>query len=212
LALLLCAPLWACSRPDRPPGNSVRASTGGEGHRHLTLRPSPRSSSKPKKSSRDVIEHVFPLKPASVVDYGPGHHDYPATDVFAPIGTRFVAVTSGVVDYVSRVDSWRPEEDDPATRGGLSVAIVGDDRVRYYGSHLSEVADGIYEGRRVEAGELLGLVGTSGNARGTSPHLHFGVSRPTYSKDWETRRGEVDTYPLLRAWQSGRNVIPKLPS
>ena len=91
------------------------------------------------------------------------------------------------------------------------MAIVGDDEVRYYGSHLSEVAPGIRPGRRVEAGQLLGLTGKSGNAAGTAPHLHFGVSRPTFPEDWEVRRGEVDTFPLLQAWESGRNLTPELP-
>lgn len=155
--------------------------------------------------------YEFPIVPASVADYGPGHHDYPATDIFAPMGTPVVAVTSGVVEYVSRRDNWDPDVDHPATRGGRSVAFIGDDGVRYYGSHLSKVAPGIAPGVRVEAGDVLGLTGDSGNARGLTPHLHFGVSRPTFSTDWEVRRGEIDTYPLLRAWESHRNVTPDLP-
>lgn len=162
------------------------------------------------KSTHRVLDHVFPLVPSSVADYGPGHHDYPATDIFAPEGTPFVAVTSGVVDYVSRQDTWDPAVDDPATRGGISVALVGDDGVRYYGSHLTKVAPGIVPGVRVEAGQVLGFTGDSGNARGTTPHLHFGVSHPTFPTDWEVRRGEVDTYPLLRSWQAHRNASPVL--
>jgi peptidoglycan LD-endopeptidase LytH len=162
-------------------------------------------------TARNRLAHVFPLDPPSAGDYGPGHHDYPATDIFTAIGTRFVAVTEGTVDFVSRVDEWDPAVDDPATRGGLSVAIVGDDGVRYYGSHLSKVAPGIEPGVRVEAGELLGFTGRSGNAATTAPHLHFGVSHPTFPHDWEVRRGEVDTFPLLQAWEAGRNVTPAVP-
>lgn len=157
-----------------------------------------------------ALEHIFPVQPPSVSDYNPGHHDYPATDIFCPVGSRFVAVTAGKVDFVSRTDPWDPGVDDPSTRGGLSVAIVGDDGVRYYGSHLSEVAEGIEPGVRVRAGELLGLTGDSGNAAGTSPHLHFGVSHPTFPRDWAVRRGEIDTFPLLQAWAAGGNVTPDI--
>jgi murein DD-endopeptidase MepM/ murein hydrolase activator NlpD len=152
--------------------------------------------------------HVFPLSPASVADFGETHHDYPATDIFAPVGTEVVAVTDGVVDFVSRVDTWDPATDDPALRGGISVAVVGDDGVRYYGSHLSSVDDGIEPGVLVRAGQRLGLSGRSGNARDTPPHLHFGLSRPTTPDDWMVRRGEVDPFPYLEAWRRGEDLTP----
>jgi hypothetical protein len=156
--------------------------------------------------------HVFPLDPPSVGSYSPGGHAYVATDIFAPTGTRFVAVTSGVVQGVTRVDVWDPEVDDGATRGGLSVALVGDDGVRYYGSHLSDVAVGLDPGVRVEVGQLLGLVGVTGSARDTPSHLHFGISRPTTFDDWEVRRGEIDPVPLLDAWRAGDGTAtPALP-
>jgi peptidoglycan LD-endopeptidase LytH len=157
------------------------------------------------------LHYVFPVRSQGKVSYGRFHHDYPAADIFCPIGSEFVAVTDGVVDYVSRLDTWDPQVNDGATRGGLSVAIVGDDGVRYYGSHLSQVADGIEPGARVEAGQLLGLTGHSGDARGVTPHLHFGISRPTKPDDWQVRRGEVTPYNYLRAWQRGEDVTPKLP-
>jgi murein DD-endopeptidase MepM/ murein hydrolase activator NlpD len=145
-----------------------------------------------------------------VARYGRYHHDYPATDIFCPVGSRFVAPTSGVVDYVSTTDRWTPRVDDPATRGGLSVAIIGDDHVRYYGSHLSAVAKGIAPGVRVEAGQLLGLTGKTGDARFTAAHLHFGISHPTTPTDWKTRRGEISPYKYLRAWQVHKSLAPQL--
>jgi murein DD-endopeptidase MepM/ murein hydrolase activator NlpD len=83
--------------------------------------------------------------------------------------------------------------------------------VRYYGSHLSGIAPGIYPGMRVTAGQLLGYVGASGDARGKDPHLHFGISHPTTPDDWKTRRGELDPYPYLVAWKKGINLSPELP-
>ena len=149
--------------------------------------------------------HVFPLNPPGT--YSPGGHAYLATDIFAPVGTPFVAVTSGVIQGVSRLDTWDPDVNDGATRGGLFVSLIGDDGVRYYGSHLSEVAEGIEAGVRVEAGQLLGLVGISGSARDTPPHLHFGISRPTDLDDWEVRRGEIDPVPFLDAWLAGDTAM-----
>jgi murein DD-endopeptidase MepM/ murein hydrolase activator NlpD len=153
--------------------------------------------------------HVFPVQGAKV-SYSPYHHDYPAADIFCPVGSQFVAVTDGVIDYVSREDVWDPATDDPAVRGGLSVALIGDDGMRYYGSHLSAVADGIEPGVRVAAGQLLGLTGKTGDARSTSPHLHFGISHPTTPTDWKVRRGEISPYRYLRAWQRGENLTPAL--
>ncbi len=145
------------------------------------------------------------------VRYGKFHHDYPAADIFCPIGSSFVAVTDGIVDYVSYEDSWSAATNLGADRGGLSVAIVGDDGVRYYGSHLLQIADGIAPGARVRAGDLLGLSGDSGDARGVESHVHFGISHPTTADDWATRRGEIAPYRYLRAWQRGERLAPTLP-
>jgi len=157
--------------------------------------------------------HVFPLQPPSAAGFAEGtaSHGYPATDIFAVVGTKFVAVTDGVVNFVSYKDLWDPAHDDPSLRGGLSVAIIGDDGLRYYGSHLSAIAPGIKPGVRVKAGQLLGLVGNTGDARNTTSHLHFGISRPTYPDDWKARRGQVDPFPYLQAWRDGHNVTPPLP-
>jgi murein DD-endopeptidase MepM/ murein hydrolase activator NlpD len=62
----------------------------------------------------------------------------------------------------------------------------------------------------VSAGQLLGYVGASGNAEGKESHLHFGISHPTFPDDWKTRRGEIDPFPYLKAWESGVNLTPLL--
>lgn len=157
------------------------------------------------------MPHVFPVVPADAATYARAHHDYPATDMFAPAGTEFVAVTNGVIEEVSRTDVWSAANDGLCTRGGLFVSLVGDDGVRYYGSHLSAVAPGIEPGARVVAGQLLGYVGSSGNARGVSPHLHFGISRPTGPNDCGVRRGEIWPYEYLNKWKAGENAVPVLP-
>jgi murein DD-endopeptidase MepM/ murein hydrolase activator NlpD len=151
--------------------------------------------------------YAFPVQNAEC-RYEPYHHDYPAADIFCPVGSAFVATTDGVVDFVSKVDQWDPSTDVPAHRGGRSVALIGDDGWRYYGSHLAEVAEEIEPGVRVAAGQLLGRTGRSGNARGTPPHLHYGISHPTTPDDWQVRRGELPPYAYLQAWQRGEMVVP----
>jgi len=151
--------------------------------------------------------YTFPVR-AAWVEYTPYHHDYPAADIFCPVGSEFLATTSGVVDFVNRVDRWEPATDSPADRGGIMLAIVGDDGWRYYASHLLGIAEGIEPGVRVTTGQLLGWTGRSGNARYTDPHVHYGISHPTNPEDWQTRRGEIPPYEYLQAWERGEHKTP----
>jgi len=148
-----------------------------------------------------VETYTFPIHGCSA-SYARSHHDYPATDIFAGYGCRFVAPITGRVDEVSRVDHWSPGTNRGADRGGLSVSIVGVDGVRYYGSHLSRIAAGIKPGLYVRWGATLGFVGRSGDASAT--HLHFGISWPTPPGKWWVRRGEVWPWRYLDAWRSGQ--------
>lgn len=115
----------------------------------------------------------------------------------------------GIVIETSRQDNWSGRENLGSTRGGKFVSILGDDGVRYYGSHLRSVAKGIEAGVRVTAGTKLGEVGTSGSARGTPPHLHFGISWPTEEGIWWVRRGMVSPFAFLQAWERGEMKSPK---
>ncbi len=152
--------------------------------------------------------HVFPVR--GHTSFSRFHHDYPATDIFAACNTRVVAPTAGVLLEVRRVDHWRPAVDNPATRGGKSVSLRGVDHVRYYGAHLRAVASHLRPGRHVRAGALLGRVGQTGNARGIGCHLHFGLSPVCHATgDWWIRRGEVNPFRFLRAWQQHRNLSPR---
>ncbi len=136
------------------------------------------------------------------------HHDYPASDIFAAKGCRFVSPVDGRVDEVIRVDEWDQKSNVGRDRGGLSVSVVGVDGVRYYGSHLSAIGSGIKPGLRVKAGQTLGLIGNTGSARVTPPHLHFGMSWPTAPGMWWIRRGSVSPQAYLNAWRDGRQLSP----
>ncbi|MPZ60792.1 MAG: peptidoglycan DD-metalloendopeptidase family protein [Propionibacteriales bacterium] len=156
---------------------------------------------------RERRRYVFPVRGGA--SYGAAHHDYPAADMFADCGTPVVTPASGVVLQVTRRDSWDWGDDAPALRGGLSWSVGGDDGVRYYGSHLRAISDGVRRGEWIPAGTRIGTVGQTGNAAGTGCHLHFGISPLCERPDgWWVRRGIIPPYAFLRAWESGRDRSP----
>ncbi len=151
--------------------------------------------------------YTFPVANCAV-NYARAHHDYAATDILAKAGCKFVAPINGIVDEVSRIDTWRSPPNLGITRGGLSVSIIGEDGVRYYGSHLRSIPENIQPGVPVMAGDVLGAIGSTGSARGTAPHLHFGISWPTPPDTWWVRRGEVLPWKYLDAWKKGKDLSP----
>lgn len=100
-------------------------------------------------------------------------------DIFAPRGTPVTSTTRGVVVAIN-----------DRGLGGRQVWVLGPAGERHYYAHLDDWAPGLAEGDVVEAGAALGTVGNSGNARGTPPHLHYGV----YGSD-----GALDPLPRMRA-------------
>ena len=85
-------------------------------------------------------------------------------DIFAPVGTPVRSASAG---FVYRIDD--------LSLGGLTVTIIGDGYKRYFYTHFDRVPGDLLEGQRVTTDTVIGFVGTSGNAVGTPPHLHFGV-------------------------------------
>lgn len=126
-------------------------------------------------SQADLAEVLAPFPVAGPARYGndwgaPRHGPGPVlrrhegTDIFAPRGTPVVASAKGVITRVGR----------NTEIGGNSVRVTSHSGYFYY-SHLDGFASGIRQGLTVEVGDLLGFVGTTGNARGTPPHLHFEI-------------------------------------
>ena len=153
--------------------------------------------------------YIFPVADCAV-KYVKAHHDYAANDIEANKGCKFVSPVNGVIDEVNRVDNWSGKTNLGIDRGGLYVSVIGVDGVRYYGSHLTSVVASIQPGLTVKAGQILGRVGSTGSARGTSPHLHFGISWPTPSQPnvWWVRRGVVAPWKYLDAWKIGKDLSP----
>ena len=91
-------------------------------------------------------------------------HWHQGTDIMSPMGTPLVACESGVLDKVGQ-----------AGLGGNRLWIDGDSGTNYYYAHLSAYAPGIVDGKRVNAGDVVGYVGNTGDAAGGPTHLHFEV-------------------------------------
>lgn len=104
-------------------------------------------------------------------------------DIFAPRGTPIRSATRGLVVSVRA-----------GGLGGRVIWILGPAGERHYYAHLEDWAPALARGRVVQPGELLGFVGDSGNARGTPPHLHYGI----YGA-----QGAYDPLPLLRGDAGG---------
>ena len=119
-------------------------------------------------------------------DEARGGRVHEAIDIHAPRGTPVVAATDG---RVLRLHESRP--------GGLMIyqADATDRFVLMYG-HLEGYAPGLADGVAVRRGQVIGYVGTSGNAPPGTPHLHFVVARGRPSTSW-WRGTPVNPYPLL---------------
>jgi len=98
-------------------------------------------------------------------------------DIFAPQGTPILSATRGLVYKIGENNL-----------GGRTVSVMGAGGRVYYYAHLDSYAPQLKEGDSVTTKTVLGYVGTTGNAQGTPPHLHFGVY---------TSSGAINPLPLL---------------
>lgn len=116
---------------------------------------------------------------------GDRRHD--AIDIMAPHGRPVVAAAPGTVERLFFSEGG----------GGVTVYVRSPDgRWSYYYAHLERYAPGLEEGQKVDRGQLLGYVGSTGNASPEGPHLHFAINRMAPDDDWHG--GEpVNPYPLL---------------
>ena len=110
-----------------------------------------------------------------------------AIDILAPRNTPVKAVEDGVV---ARLFS--------SKAGGITIyQFDPTERYCYYYAHLERYAEGLREGAKVRKGQVIGYVGTSGNAAKDTPHLHFAVFRLTAEKRW-WEGTPIDPYKVLR--------------
>ena len=162
------------------------------------------SSVNDTQDTKSGLKYVFPFSKVAVT-YPRDHIGYPATDVLGCYA-HVLAPTSGVVFDVEAKDKWDEKLDLPGTRGGLTITIHGDDRVRYFFAHLGRVK--VKRGDRVEPGQWIGVMGSSGNARITRCHTHFGISRICPQNEYKVLQGEIWPWRFLDAWRNGINKSP----
>jgi len=201
--LALASWLLLVALGDRPDGAAAPAPSSPAPTATATTSQTPTTT--PTPTASPSAQRVFPV--LGEASYGQTHHGYPGTDIFAPCGAGYVAPYSGVVHEVNRVDQYDPAVNEGVTRGGLSVAILGDDGVRYYGSHFQAIEAGIEPGVRVQAGDRVATVGETGDA--SACHVHFGLSPVCGDGDWFVRRGTIWPWPYLDSWRAGGNAEPR---
>ena len=135
---------------------------------------------------------------------GGWHH---GEDIFAPAGTLLLAVADGTLHTIGFNKI-----------GGYRLWLRDASGNEFYYAHLSAYSPLAVEGRRVEAGDVIGFVGDTGDADGGPPHLHFEIHPAAMAGLGYD--GVVAPYPILLAWRraddisfaAGRIYVPTGPS
>ncbi|MEZ5100442.1 MAG: M23 family metallopeptidase [Thermoleophilia bacterium] len=118
------------------------------------------------------------------------HH---GNDIFGPVGAPVLAVADGELFLVG----WN-------TLGGWRLWLRDEQGNEYYYAHLSAFSPKAVDGARVKAGDVIGFLGRSGEARTTPPHLHFEIHpRELLGMGYD---GVIDPYPYLSAWRRLQDV------
>jgi murein DD-endopeptidase MepM/ murein hydrolase activator NlpD len=181
-------------KPDKPkptkPSNGNTPSAGNPGK--------PKKPPKRRKPSRTKVlltskGFVFPVygKHTYSDDWGAPRADtgiHEGNDIFADAGTPLVAVCDGALNRVGTLPI-------SGNRLWVKCSKTGDS---FFYAHLSAFASDTRNKLEVKAGQVIGFVGSTGDAEQTPPHLHFEV----HPGDGDA----VDPYPFLRAWESHRDV------
>ena len=112
-------------------------------------------------------------------------HD--AIDILAPRNTPVLAVEAGRIVKLFT-----------SNKGGLTIyQFDPTNPYSYYYAHLERYAPGLAEGNQVTRGQVIGYVGTSGNAPPDTPHLHFAITLLPPEKNW-WQGVPINPYPILR--------------
>jgi murein DD-endopeptidase MepM/ murein hydrolase activator NlpD len=116
-----------------------------------------------------------------------GHREHEAIDILAPRNTPVVAIDAGSIAklFVSKAGGNTIYQFDPS------------EQYAYYYAHLERYAEGLQEGDKVRRGQVIGYVGSSGNAPKDTPHLHFAIFRLTAAKHW-WEGAPINPYDVLR--------------
>jgi murein DD-endopeptidase MepM/ murein hydrolase activator NlpD len=115
-----------------------------------------------------------------------GTREHEALDVLAPKGTPVLAVEDGEIVKLFY-----------SVRGGKTIyQFDRSGRYCYYYAHLDRYAGGLAEKQRVSQGQVIGYVGSTGNAKADAPHLHFAIFKLTPEQRW-WEGTPIDPYPAF---------------
>jgi peptidoglycan LD-endopeptidase LytH len=188
---------WIAAGPDKVAGSvpiAAEQAMGAAAGPPVERKAAPRGSERADPHSdapRPMIIPVAGVGPSAMRDMFNevrGNHRHEAIDIMAPRGTPVIAADDGLVKKLFT-----------SVPGGLTIyEFDPDQRFCYYYAHLDHYAAGLHEGQLVRRGEILGYVGTTGNAPAGAPHLHFALIRLDPDRRW-WKGTYVNPYPLLAA-------------
>jgi len=130
-------------------------------------------------------------------DRGGGARRHGALDIMAARGTPVVATEDGRIEKLFT-----------SAAGGLTIYQFDPTRTfSYYYAHLDRYADGLAEGQEVKRGQMVGYVGSTGNASPEGPHLHFAIFRLGPEKKWH-EGVPINPFPLLGGTATASHTLP----
>lgn len=187
----------ALAAPGRAVPAAVASTATASGAAPADATPSAAAASAPAPAPADGAGLLLPVQGIAAAQLQDTFTDarsegrvHDAIDILAPEGTPVLAVADGTV--VKLFDS---------ARGGLTVyQFEPGGRYCYYYAHLQRYADGLAEKQQIKRGQVIGYVGSTGNASPEAPHLHFEIHALGPEKQWW--KGEsLNPYPVLRGEQ-----------
>jgi peptidoglycan LD-endopeptidase LytH len=156
LAACLPVPVRTEPTPDTKPAPSVSRTDS------VTLAP---EAALAAKGLIIPVEGVDPSRVRDSYTAARGGRTHDAVDILAPRGTPVIAADAGTILRLRQNDA-----------GGITIyQLDPDERFVYYYAHLDRYEQGLVEGMSIRKGDVLGFVGTTGNAPKDTPHLHFQV-------------------------------------
>ncbi|HXI13552.1 MAG TPA: M23 family metallopeptidase [Thermoanaerobaculia bacterium] len=171
-SVIKSAPL---DRPDEAPAYQPRPATVAAGA---------------QQSEGSVAIPVAGMQKSSLRDHfndlRGGRRRHEAIDIMAKRGTPVVAIVDGKIRKLFL-----------SAAGGITIYQSSrDESLIYYYAHLDSYVPNLKEGKQITKGEVLGYVGTSGNAAPNAPHLHFAVMLLPPTREW-WKGVPINPYPLL---------------
>jgi murein DD-endopeptidase MepM/ murein hydrolase activator NlpD len=171
----------------KPPAASASPAAGAPPDTHVVGTPPDAVIRAPSPDLRAPIDgmNIDSMKGGFTEVRGTRAHE--AVDILMPRGTPIHAVSDGTIAklFFSKA-------------GGITIyEFDADERLCYYYAHLERYVDGLHEGQHVAKGEVIGYVGTSGNAPPNTPHLHFAIFELNADRRWWQGR-PLDPYMVFK--------------